>query len=62
MTPLARKPVFLIVALLAILGLVATACGSDDEAAATDSGPPIVIGAQDFDCVGEMFLHGRLQK
>jgi osmoprotectant transport system substrate-binding protein len=48
MTPLARKPVFLIVALLAILGLVATACGSDDEAAATDSGPPIVIGAQDF--------------
>lgn len=44
-----RSTTLLIVALLAAVGLVASACSSDETAeAGTVSGPQIVLGAQDF--------------
>jgi osmoprotectant transport system substrate-binding protein len=38
----------LVPVMLVALGLVAAACGSDDDGAAIPEGPTIVIGAQDF--------------
>ena len=47
-----RRPLFALLALLAVMGLTAAACGSDDsgggDAADVPDGPAIVIGAQDF--------------
>ena len=46
-----RHPLLALVALLAVMGLTAAACGSDDSdngAADVPDGPTIVVGAQDF--------------
>ncbi|MCD9625155.1 glycine betaine ABC transporter substrate-binding protein [Rhabdothermincola salaria] len=47
-----RRPLLALFALLAVMGLTAAACGSDDsggdDAADVPDGPAIVIGAQDF--------------
>lgn len=49
MTRTMKSTTLLIVALLAALGLIASACSSDDTAdAGTTQGPQIILGSQDF--------------